>query len=315
MWEPYLLGVYPLFLSGCVTQSPRNIIIVFTSFKRLKVVELMLTTYKKYKNENWELYVFTDLRKKAADERFNDSVAPAGANLVVVDRNIYKHQKFWEHEPRAAGVQNIRMIIWRDWLRENNEEFRPSDRIILTDEDIFFNGNPFGLFDAYPKQSLFFFSEITGFLNKDGWNEYYIKMSTPSLIAQSHVFKQQVYCIGVAMGTVSAIRQFLERVVTAYVIRGFPTKKSVWEMTDNSQILSNRFIDQGVTNILIHTGRLNDLGLELIPNEQPWVAHLTSQTNRENVLEFALNRTIIHQYKYVPKVKEWILNKYGLSIY
>jgi len=85
------------------------------------------------------------------------------------------------------------------------------------------------------------------------------------------------------MGTVSAIRQFLERVVTAYVIRGFPTKKLAWQMTDNSQILINRFIDQGVTNILIHTGRLDDLGLQVIPYEQPWVAHLTSQNRRKNV--------------------------------
>jgi len=162
MWKPYLLSAYPLFLSGCVTQSPRNIIIVFTSFKRLKVVELMLTTYTKYKKEDWELYIFTDLRKEAAGERFNDSAAPVGANLVVINKNMYKDQKFWEHEPRAAGVQNIRMIVWRDWFRENNEEFRPSDRIILTDEDIFFNGNPFERFLRLSQALAFFLFGVNG---------------------------------------------------------------------------------------------------------------------------------------------------------
>jgi len=140
-------------------------------------------------------------------------------------------------------------------------------------------------------------------------------MSTPSQLVRDHVHSKQVYCIGVTMGTVYAMHQFLERIVTAYLIRGFPTNELVASITDNEKILRNKYIDQGVSNIFIHTGLLDDLGLQLISNEQPWVAHLTSQLGRENLVEFALNRTLVHQYKFSPKVKNWIQKAYGFRVF
>jgi len=307
-FESHVLRAYPLLLSGCETQTPRNIIIVFSSFKNKNALKLTLTTWKKYKSENWDLYIFTDVKSVKAE--YKNIAKPFGANLVVINLNVYQNQRWWRVDPRTAGIQNTRMIIYRDWLRKNAEGLRPYDRVILTDEDVFFNGNPFGIFDAYPEQSLFLFAEKSGFLNKDGYNKYYIGMSTASVATANHVLEQQLYCAGVAIGTVSAIRQFLEKVVAAYVIKSFPTDRLAQSITRNHRL--NKFIDQGVTNILIHTGRLDDYGLELISNEKPWVAHLASQKTRENILEFALNRTIIHQYKSVPVVKEWIIEKYGL---
>jgi len=318
--EPDLLKMDPR--SGCVVQSSTennitesNIVIVFSSFKNIEVLKLMLDSYQKYSNGAWELYIFTDKKEKDAKEALRKRALPFEKNVVAVDKNMYEHQKFWERNPKLAGIQNIRMMMWRDWFRENKNGLEPHDRVIVTDEDIFFNGNPFGIFEAYPGKSLFFFGETSEFTNKDGWNKEYVEMSTPSKLVREHVFSGQVYCIGVTIGTVYAVHHFLERVVTAYLIRGFPTNELVSSITDNPKMLANKFIDQGVSNIFIHTGLLDDLGLKLISNEQPWVAHLTSQLGRENLVEFALNRTLVHQYKFAPKMKKWIRDTYGSHLY
>jgi hypothetical protein len=177
---------------------------------------------------------------------------------------------------------------------------------------------------AYPGSSLFVFAENTGLTGANGLNAAYTNLTVGGTAMsdnlRAHTLKQQVFCFGFVMGQVEAMAQLVERLAIAMLLRGFPDKANDSKHAECAQKLSSTIrpcpaIDQGAYNVLIHSGALDDLGLQRVPNEEPWVAHLTSQlTPKEAKIphaELMATRAVVHQYKYCWNAKKYIWNRFG----
>jgi len=280
------------------SRKPREVGLIFSSYQKPKVTLVMLKSFQKH-GGGFELRVMTDLTKGStkADE-LEQVVNKHGAELVYIDPNAFREPYY----PREIPFMNKRILLQRDWLRENSLKLKHDDRVFISDEDIFFTNNPFGIFGQYPDRSLFIFSEAYNFTNNRGWNFKYIEVTTDVKALREYVMEKQVYCMGFVMGKALQMQHLMERMITAFIIQGFPPMRM------------RRASDQGVLNVLLHTGILDDLEMEAVGDKDPWVAHLTSQLQRNDLVEFALGHAVVHQYKYANKVVKHIKSTYGIDI-
>jgi len=259
---------------------------------------VMLRSYKKH-GQGFELKVLTNLRKEHPSAKALEAeVVQHGAELVYVDANVYKEDFY----PRFIPFMNKRILLQRDWLRRNPLGLKDDDRVFISDEDILFTNNPFGVFGQYPDRSLFIFSEAYNFTNDHGWNLKYIELTTKVQVLRDFIAPKQVYCMGFVMGKALQLQHLLERMVVAFLIEGFPSQ------------FDRLASDQGVLNVMVHTGLLDDLETELVGDDDPWVAHLTSQLQHVDLLKFALSHAVIHQYKYANVVVHHVESTYGINV-
>jgi len=284
----------------------RQLGVIFSSYKNPVTTELFLRSWRKY--HNFDVLIMTNLPHSsrardptslAMSQNLQAKAKEYGAKIMFFDEDMYKKTDFL---PDYLPFMNKRVLILRDWLRSNGLNLKPDDRMFFADEDLFFTGNPFQVFDDYKNRSLFFFREAEDYTNNSGYNKDYIQLSTDVYEMKNFVEKKQVYCMGFVMGHVREIHNLLERMTTAFFIKGFPA--------ENSKHLAS---DQGTLNLLIHTGLLDDLRIQLIGDDEPYVCHLTSQLRRRDLLKFALNHTVVHQYKWANAVKAWIEDTYGFD--
>lgn len=295
------------FLSACprsptgklpFSTKPRDVGLIFSSFKKPKTTMVMLKSFQKY-GEGFELKVMTDLRREISKAKeLERLVIEHGAELVYIDSTKYTQPYY----PAEIPFMNKRILLQRDWLRENSLNLKDDDRVFISDEDIFFTNSPFGIFEQYPERSLFIFSEAYNFTNNKGWNFKYIEITTDVKALREFVKEKQVFCMGFVMGKALQLQHLMERMITAFIIQGFPPMRF------------RRASDQGVLNVLLHTGILDDLEMEAVGDKDPWVAHLTSQLQRKDLVEFALGHAVVHQYKYALDIVEHIKSIYGIDV-
>jgi len=280
---------------------PRQIGLIFSSLQKETQTTLMLMSYARAELKNkFELFVMTTLLKGSPfAERLQELVLEHGAKIIYLDPMTYSTQKF---VPSYIPFMNKRILYQRDWMRSNPLDLKPGDRVFISDEDIFFRSDVFEVFDEFSTRELFLFSEKTGFTNADGYNEKYMDLTTNVEAVKTHVKARQVYCMGFVAGTVDAVRQLMERLVVSFITQGFP--KPVGELLAS---------DQGAFNMLIHTGLLDDLQIQLVDDSLPYVAHLTAQLDRDDLVDFAIRHSVVHQYKWARAVKEWIQQEYGID--
>jgi len=295
------------FISACprpptgksfLSTKPREIGLIFSSYKKPKVTKVMLKSFQKH-GGGFELKVMTNLQKEnpRAGE-LERVVNEHGAELVYMDPNSYTEPYY----PPEIPFMNKRILLQRDWLRRNSLNLKDDDRVFISDEDIFFTNSPFGIFGQYPHRSLFIFSEAYNFTNNKGWNFKYIEITTDVKALRDFVKEKQVFCMGFVMGKRLQLQHLMERMITAFMIQGFPPMRF------------RRASDQGVLNVLLHTGILDDLEMEAVGDKDPWVAHLTSQLQRKDLMEFALGHAVVHQYKYAIAIVEHIKTVYGIDV-
>jgi len=197
---------------------------------------------------------------------------------------------------------NLRPLYFLRWLRHNSLRLCPDDGVAASDEDLVIQGDPFDITTAMPGHALYAFGEKTNFSNADGLNKLYVEMATASENTRAHVLPKQVFCFGFALGEAWAMRELHERLAVAIYTRGY-------EVSDKQR----HALDQGMLNVLIHTNSLDDLKLHRVYNEDPWVAHLTSQLRDLSTFPWGTRR-IVHQYKWAKSVRATLKDQYGFDV-
>eukprot|EP00035_Acanthoeca_spectabilis_P025737 m.459657 g.459657 ORF g.459657 m.459657 type:complete len:394 (-) comp21805_c0_seq1:119-1300(-) len=303
----------------------RNVVVAFSSFKRStgNATMLMLASFKKASSgrgiggavskggqphdPSFEMVILSnrdpDHERFVALEEVIKDFPGASAHSIKDMMAQVNEDTPWA---QSRHFLNMRPLYMLRWLQENPLNLCPDDGVGVADEDLVYQGDPFDIFDAVPNHALYVFGERTNFTNGMELGKVYIDMATGSNKTREHVKAGQTYCFGFALGEAWAVRELHARVAVGIFVRGF-------EATD----VERHAMDQGMLNVLIHTGGLDDLGLRKVLNEEPWVTHLTSQLSGKKTIPFSElldTRRIVHQYKWANSVKEHYLNQYGYVV-
>eukprot|EP00037_Helgoeca_nana_P003615 m.40864 g.40864 ORF g.40864 m.40864 type:complete len:402 (-) comp14033_c0_seq1:97-1302(-) len=303
----------------------RNVIVTFSSYKRstANVTMLMFASFLKAStgrgiggavskgqsphDPSFELVVLSnrapdDERYVALQEAAKQFPAVTVSSIVDLQAEVKKDTPW----AQSRHFLNMRPLYFLRWMRTNPLKLCPDDGVAVADEDLVYQGDPFDILEAIPGFSLYAFAEKTNYTGRDGLNKLYVEMATGSNATRDYVGPRQVFCFGFALGDAWAIRALHDRIAVAIYVRGF-------EATD----VESAAMDQGMLNVLIHTGSVDDLGLRKVYNEEPWVTHLTSQLGSTKTISFDKlldTRRVVHQYKWANEVRARLTAEYGYKV-
>ena len=214
--------------------------------------------------------------------RFNVTAVPFAVDLLEPDFL------------RKYHPSNYRWPLLYRYLRENGDTYR---KVLLADvRDTAFQSDPFASFG----EGFFAFNGVESrTIGECGWNGGWVKDCFGKSML-SKLSKKTIICSGISMGDFTSVKTYLELMT------------ETMETPEFSQCERNG-VDQGVHNVLVHTGKIP----ALIVHDQKsgWVANMQAGLHKIVRGERVVNQrgervAVVHQYDRFKDLQAYYFKKY-----
>jgi len=173
------------------------------------------------------------------------------------------------------------------------------DKVLLADvRDMAFQADPFEIVDV---DGLFVFNGVESMtIGEDGWNGGWVKDCFGQQVFQD-VYTKPIICSGVSVGTSDAIYDYVDKMAATMITAEFAK-------------CERNGVDQGVHNVLLHTGKITtpvhqfDQRSGPVANMQAHVMDLKS--NFDVVNKEGKKVAIMHQYDRYETLTHFLFQKY-----
>ena len=180
---------------------------------------------------------------------------------------------------RKYHPSNYRWPLLYRYLKEHAGIY---DKVVMADvRDTMFQENPFGTFDT----GFYAFNGVESrTIGQCGWNGGWVRdCFGPEML--NRISKKRIICSGVSMGSSSAVLDYL---------------RLMSETMETPQFAKceRNGVDQGVHNVLVHTGQIP--GLRVLDQQSGWVANM--QAGRALISSSSVSNrkgqkvAVVHQY-------------------